>query len=134
MKTVIRIEYLDGWGLFRSYLYEHRIKSSKLQKVLSEKKLIGHHMLDQILERHQNFNTPYKDSLNMYLGDKTWFCAFKSVEQLLQWVTLEELKELQKHDYSIYEISVNEFQEGEHQVVFTKESIITKRNINHLFQ
>jgi hypothetical protein len=64
---------------------------------------------------------------------KNWFCAFKSVNQMKKWFEDHELSILAKHNYKIMILKVKEFQEGNHQIAFTKESIKRRKDITHKF-
>lgn len=93
-------------------------------------------------ERHTKFMAPYRDksvidstkTLDLTKDGKEWFCAFKSIEQLQQWLTLKEINILLNNYFNVYILSVDEFQEGEFQVIYTKESIKSKKVINSLFK
>ncbi len=85
------------------------------------------------LARHTKFNNPFCDGLDINLYDLKWFCGYKTLEQLKEWLTIEEIKILLSNEYNIYLIDAQQFQIGEHQIIFTKESITSKININDLF-
>ena len=79
------------------------------------------------------FPAPIEEDLNMYRNGLKWFCAFPSIEMLNKIITPNEIKALLKHGYSIYELRVKEYQVGYYQVIYTKDSIISKKCINHKF-
>lgn len=121
MRTVLRVEHLDGWGMFISYKDDmHRQNVKALE-------------LFEIAERHNTFNDPDEDRLNIYKGNKEWFCAYKSVEQLQEWLTPQEIEILSKNGYKVLMLDVEEYQEGRDQVIFTKESIISSKDVTKLF-
>jgi hypothetical protein len=125
MIQIIRIEHpSDGYGIFRSICTEDR----KNNRELYDLSLL-------LYDRHGNnaFKTPHEDNVDIYEDNKQWFCAYKTIEQLLQWITLEEIKAIIKHGFNILVLEVTEYQEGRDQVIFTKESIQDQRNLNDLF-
>jgi hypothetical protein len=124
MIQIIRIEHpSDGYGIFRSNCtYDERNKELfVLSYILSDKHGNG------------KFKTPEEDSIDIYKHNKQWFCAYKTIEQLLQWITLDEIKSIIKHGFNILVLEVTEYQIGQDQVIFTKESIQDQRNLNDLF-
>jgi len=121
---VVRIEGEDGLGMFMYYFDNE----SELKRKYSPAEAIKNLMI-----RHLSFNCPEEDGLKIRLDDKKWFCGYKTVEQLQQWVLKEEIQEMNKHGFEVFLINVLEYQEGEHQIVFTKESIVSKEIITSLF-
>lgn len=124
MKTVIRIEYpLDGIGMFMTYLpngFKRKIKP-----------------LDEFcisaFRRHYEFNSPIQDGLDRQKDFKEWFCSYKSIEQLQQWITSNELKKIIKKGYVVLMLDITEYQEGMDQIIYTKESIKSSKDITQLF-
>lgn len=124
MKTVIRIEYpLDGIGMFMTYLpngFKRKIKP-----------------LDEFcisaFRRHYEFNSPIQDGLNRQKDFKKWFCSYKSIEQLQQWLKPDELKKIIKKGYVVLMLDITEYQEGMDQIIYTKESIKSFKDITQLF-
>lgn len=128
-KTIIRIEHKsDGFGMFRSKLNECDDNPTRVEVGGG-----GNDILEELWLRHNNFNTPYKDGLDMGLRFKEWFCAFKSIEQIQQWILPDEFQVLLDNNFHILLLIVTEYQEGDHQIVFTKESIISSQDISSLF-
>lgn len=128
MKTIIRIEHSDGWGMFRS-------KDNDRWTVGDYS---GVKCLDELWDRHSSWNEggmplPDNDGIKMHKEYKEWFCAFKSMEEFKQWVKPEEIKELIKRDFKVLLLDVTDFQEGEKQIVYTKESILSAKDISQLF-
>jgi len=78
---------------------------------------------DNIDERHADFNVPEMDGVDLYKDDLEWFCAYKSKEDVKAWIKLEEFKHLLKLGFQLKELVVTNYQEGFHQVIFTKDSI-----------
>jgi len=125
MKTIIRIEHLDGIGLFQDY---HKSTNFRPHSVFD--------ICEDLGERHQNgnFPVPSRDNLDINKEDKEWFCAYKSIDQLQQWVKKDEFQILFENNYKVLLLDVTEYQEGEYQIVFTKESIIQTKDISNLFR
>jgi hypothetical protein len=124
MRTIVRIEYRGddkseyGSGLFQSGIYNNLSNFWEFN------------------DRHMRFPLPFEDtpSLNINKDKKEWFCAFKTMEQMNDWVTKEEVKEFIELDCVVLILDVTEYQEGEHQIIFTKESIIDSKDVTNLFK
>lgn len=90
----------------------------------------------RIRNKHQNLPNPYDD---MGIGDDfiSGFhkCGYKSIEQMKEWLEPEEIRELIKLGFDIYLVSVPEENciIGEYQIVYEPEKVVTKENINSLF-
>lgn len=117
-KQIIRIEHpVDGIGLFQS----NQITLSWTH-------------LSSILYRHQKFNNPSMNGLDIEEDYLEWFCAYKSVEQVQEWILKDEMTSLcNDYGFIVYLLEVNQYQEGRDQIIFTKESIISKKDITELF-
>lgn len=121
---VIRIENKQGVGCFAA-------KAGKNAYAL----------IPDACERHfvgkdsykMQFPTPRQEKLNLYEDGYEWFCAFKSIKQLNRLFLPNEIKTLIENGFDIYLLTVNNYQKGRRQIIFTKKSIITKENINSLF-
>lgn len=125
MKTVIRIEYPeDGIGMFMTYL-DNGLKREI--KPLDEFCISAY-------RRHYEFNCPFQDGLNRKKDSKEWFCSYKSIEQLQQWIKTDELKRIIKKGYVVLMLDVTEYQEGRDQIMYTKESIQSSKDITSLFK
>jgi hypothetical protein len=125
MVQIVRIEHpTDGKGIFRSNCTNDIINNKQL-----------YNLSLKLCDRHGNdkFNTPRVDGIDIEKDNKDWFCAYKTIEQLLEWVTLKEIKMCIKHGFNILLLEVTEYQEGRDQICYTKESIIDQRNLNDLF-
>jgi hypothetical protein len=125
----VRIEHpLTGIGIWRSKDEE------------------GNYLIDtmpsyeRFCKRHERFLTMYAEFYGSeYIGRKPklleeHFCAFKSIDQLLEWVLPKELKEMIELDFRVYLIETSECLEGEFQIAFRKEAIIEKKDITQLFK
>jgi hypothetical protein len=93
------------------------------------------HRLDcyiELKEKHLNMPPPQADlpisdtfinaSIEWDLGDvpNPYHCAFKSIEQMKEWVTDSQLKEITDAGFKIYYIETTEGIEGNHQIIFKK--------------
>lgn len=120
MKTIIRIERSDGIGMFMSRHSVYDIEELK-----------------DIANRHGGgkFPTPFGENpeLDLWKDDKKWFCAYKSIEQLQQWIKPDEFKHLFNNSYKVLLLDVTEYQEGKYQIIYTKESISQSKDISRLF-
>lgn len=118
MKAV-RVENLkDGCGCFSSYTDKDEYRS-----------YINLDFLRKLCLKHSTFNDPRNDNLNLNKDKKVWFCAYKDVEQLTSWLSKSDIKRLIKQGFRIYLLEVDEYQVGNHQIIYTKESILTKTDI-----
>lgn len=116
---LVRIEHEDGLGIFRAQTIDGKER--------------GHYVANHnysIILRHHNFNTPREDKLDF---TDEHFCGYKSIDQLQQWIMKDEFELLFKLGYSIFLIEVSDCQIGRDQIIFRKEDIIRKTNINQLF-
>lgn len=121
MKTVIRIEHpKDGWGLFRSLETPCRARCSSFS--FDTKMSI----------RHQAFNNPWCDNIPEFTYDH--HCAFKSLDQLRDWLDDDWIKEIiNEHGFRVYMIDLSDWLEGEMQVVYRKSDILQTKDISNLF-
>lgn len=121
---IIRIEHPDdGNGIWCSKRKEDRF-TYRLNHLKCYK---------EIGIRHEDLKSPFEDGLLMDKNCDNWFCAFISIKQLIAWVLKEELEEIIKDGFIIYLLEVSDYQIGEHQVIYTKESVISKQDISSLF-
>ena len=88
-----------------------------------------------ISQRHGDGNFPTPEEDKGIEGDieKDEFCSFKSVEQIQQWFTKEELTYLHSKGFRILMIDVNFVREGEYQILFKKEFINSVKDVSELF-
>lgn len=116
MKTILRIE-LDGIGIFNNPLVKKK----------------GFKYWNEMFERHMEFPSPYNDGIDLHKEDKEWFCAYKSVEQMQLWLRSEEIKFFIGMGFRFLLLEVEEYQEGEYQIIYTKESIKECKDITAIF-
>lgn len=119
----IRIEYSDGKGLWRAdagNMFWCIIEKAKCEPELQK--------------RHSNFPSPAIDGeLSVKFRPGIHFCAFKSIEQLQQWVLSEEMKEIIQLGFRVYLLELSEWLEGEYQIAYDKKFIAKKEDITSLF-
>lgn len=58
-----------------------------------------------------------------------WFSACYSVENMQQWFSDLDAYELMRSDYRLYEITAKDTRNQEHEVIFTQEGVLLKREI-----
>jgi hypothetical protein len=105
------------------------------------------HLLETIYSKHELFPIPYDDTnqevpvikgmrnwLKFDKDRKRWFCAYKSIDQINYWFnTWDLIFIIRKVGFKIYKLEVEEYQLGKEQILFTKESILSKEDITSLF-
>lgn len=121
MIQAIRIEHADGYGCFCGYLSNGESRTH-----------VTTYLLPKVSNRHVNFNTPWQDGLHM--EEDRDFCAYRSVEQLREWIKPEEILVLLDNEYKVYLLELSEAQTGEHQICYRKEHILLKKEISDLFK
>lgn len=123
MKTIIRIEHpRDGNGIWQAtskegnwYYWSFSFRSS-------------------LVAKHNNFPTPDEDSLIDRCIEKDEFCAFKSIEQIQQWIDKSWWNEIFKAGFKVLMLDVSECVVGEYQILFKKENILQVKDISNLFK
>lgn len=126
MQQIIRIEHTDGIGMFRlcdlNYDYRpHSIYNLRDIETWAEE-------LSQQHERFEILPIDIPDSSDEH------FCAYKTIEQLQEWCTNEQIRQLIKAGYSVYLIEVSDCLEGKYQIAYKISDIISKTNMNSLFE
>ena len=124
MKTIIRIEHKSGYGIFRA---TDRLGNEIIHTKKHENKF------KHLVRRHYDFPTPFRDSkIDRYIEPEE-FCAFKSIEQVQQWITKDEIIALTKLDFKVLMLDVSECIEGEYQIIYEKKNILQSKDITNLF-
>lgn len=119
MQQIVRIEHSDGWGIFRTQGGRPNVSD------------LG---MDDLVRRHCNdFPTPYQESGGKSL-ERNQFCAFKTIEQVQQWIMPDEMRLLLSHDFKVYLLEVSQCITYQHQCVYEKEDIIEQKDISNLFK
>lgn len=119
MKQVIRVEHSDGFGMFVG-----RMENG------GERGHAAREIVNALWRRHDNFNTPSEDGL--FRTDKH-FCAYKSIQQIQQWIEPEEFKILFSNGYKVLLLEVSDCQIGEHQAIYKKSCVVSSKDISQLF-
>lgn len=99
----------------------------------SNRVLTKYSITQDVYKRHYDFPTPSRYGLDMYLDGKEWFCGYKSIDELQSWVYSDEIKFFISKGFKVLLLEVTEFQLGEYQIIFTKESITSSKDITSLF-
>lgn len=55
---------------------------------------------------------------------KKWFSAVASIESLLMWFSKKDIEELLSWGFRLYKFEVNEYNELEFEVLFTREGVV----------
>lgn len=123
MKTIVRIEHpFDGWGLWRS-------GPNDVVAFIDSAKCYS-----DLMERHRKFPNPtYQRDIEGFIP-KEHFCAFKSIDQLQEWILPEEMKEIISLGFKVLLLDVSECLEGEYQIAFKKEHIVQSKDITEIFK
>ena len=119
MKTIIRIEHNEGYGLWHS-----------INKDTDECYFWEFTFTRELRFKHQNFPSPSEEGLSLNIDQ---YCAFKSIEQIQEWIEPEWFKEIIECGFKIWMIDVDDWVEGAYQILFRKEDIISKKDITSLF-
>lgn len=127
MKTIIRIEHPeDGCGIFssRSKEFKH-VHSSKISSFEYSPKNIGN-----IDRKHKDM-----DSARIIEGfnPSKHYCAYPSTDIMKQWISCKEIKQLITLGFVILILDVTEYIEHRDQILYTKESITSSKDISSLF-
>jgi len=132
MVKLIRLEFEDGYGIFRSYNNHLHVDRWSVNIPYFNPLDPDYSICCEIVDRHDRFKTPYEDGFKQMTINH--FCGFKNLNQLTEWFTMEELHFLINKGCKIYSISVTEIEfEGEFQVIYDKEKITEKNDISKLF-
>ena len=112
--TVIRIEHpKQGWGIF-----------------LNASLIDGDYHDSDWFSRHQDM-----DCASVIKGFKygIHFCAYKSIEEMERWLTIDEIALFISKGFEVLQLEVTDYIVETDQVLFTKESITDRKNLNTLF-
>lgn len=121
MITVIRIEYLDGNGIF----------SAKDEKgYLLHKKLNCKNKLEFCF---YFFPSPKKDNKICRNPLKNEYCGFLSLADMNYHLNPDLIYDLIKTGFKIYIMQVKTGVLGEFQILYKKEDIVSKKDITYLF-
>lgn len=122
MKTIIRIEHpTTGNGLFRA---DDDYGNAIIWKAYFHSSLSA---------KHYNFPIPYDDIGIKRDPEENEYCAFKSIEQLKQWIEFDWFNTIIELGFKILLLDVIDCVEGEYQILYKKENIIQSKDISNLF-
>lgn len=113
----IRIEHSDGNGLWRS----------------NNKSVYELNCMNSIIERHRKFPNPTWEGDVKGFIEGVHYCAFKSVEQLQQWIFPDEIREILDNGFKVYLLDLSEGLEGNYQIAYQKQHITQQKDISELF-
>lgn len=116
---IVRIEHSDGWGIFRTQTNRPNVCDLKLSA---------------LIDRHcKFFPTPVQESNGRFIEEDE-YCAFKTIEQVQQWITADEIRILLDNDFKVYLLEVATCITYEHQCIYKKENIVEQKDISELFK
>ena len=73
---------------------------------------------------------PMPENLALHRKDrKVWNSAGKSIDQMNYWFTPEDAMNLYNQGFKLFQFTVKEYQELEHEVLFTREGVISQQEI-----
>lgn len=76
-------------------------------------------------------NVPMNKTKNQAKDGKRWFSSVASLEQLLEWFTERDVKELVDLGYQLYEIECSEYNRVDKgEILFTRESVSSMKEID----
>lgn len=119
---LIRIEHKDGYGIFRSLDDNSNFRWNVYNDT--------NPLMKSLCERHIKFPSPFEEGYSLSRNE---FCGFKTIDQILEWFSPEELKYILSNDFDIYLIKVNFAIVTDYQVFFQKDNTISKEKITSLF-
>ena len=132
MTTGIRIEHpSDGCGIFAEYKKwgpDNEVLEGRDSEVVFD---LYDDKLNNMFVRHKSFRNPIEDGLDFKRN--VHFCAFKSVEQMQEWIKQDELSYIVSKGYRIYKLELSDCQIGRDNVIFKKQCIKTKIDITDIF-
>lgn len=85
-------------------------------------------------QRHNKFPSPMGDKKIKRYAAENEFCAFKSLEQLREWVTSKEIREFIKMGFKVLLLDLTDCIEGDFQIIYCKEDIVQVKDITNLFK
>lgn len=86
--------------------------------------------IDTLCPYGQAKDFPMPINLDLHRFDKkVWNSAGKSIENMNMWFDPRDAVNLYQNGFKLFEFEVNEFQELEHEILFTRAGIITQKEI-----
>lgn len=127
MIQAVRIEHSDGQGMFGEwFIHENGDETPREHSTVGK-------FLPEVLYRHNGFNTPYED-FGYKFEHGQHFCAYKSIDQLQQWIYPNEMKIIIDRGYCVYLLELEDVLVGRDQICYKKSDIISKQDITSLFK
>lgn len=84
--------------------------------------------VDKLTEgRSKHLPMPHDDSFRK--NNLKWYSACRSIDQLIEWFSERDIYELVENGYRIYALEVSQYKIEENQVLYTKEGILTKTEL-----
>lgn len=118
MTTLIRIEHTNGYGLWSA-------RKDDGYSVIDDVSFYG-----DILRKHNKMPTPYLEGLPF---TKEHFCAFKTIDELQEWVDKSWFVELFNLGFKVLMIDVSDVIVGKYQAIFKKTDVLQTKDISNLF-
>ena len=113
MKTIYRIENTRGNGPYNDYSVRQHFDTNHNDAVHPTPILGSSYTDTELINKYK--------SKGIYLYGSAYFFGFNSMDQLNAWFSLNELKVLNEHGYSIVEYKATEYIESKYQVIFIKD-------------
>lgn len=128
IKTVIRIEHPeDGIGIFITRT--KGLTCWKNKKVTSTFDYSVRN-IGNVYEKHSDM--PGARRIEGFIEDR-YYCAYPSVEVMKKWINCGEIKQLLSFGFVVLVLDVTDYIETLEQVIYTKESIVSSKDISSLF-
>lgn len=127
----VRVEYSNGIGIYcqtgdgGKSVGRYHTNEDGLMEIF----------LESVSDRHRRMlnlraDFEWESTAYQYLH----FCAYKSVEQLQEWITPDEMQVLIANGYKVYLLELSECYEGRDQIAFQKSNVKQKTDITNLFK
>lgn len=109
-----RVQHKDGYGMFRDY------KKGKFRP----------HCAALILPNlHERFEKEFPTPLDEGLLLANRLCAFPSLSNLMEWISVEEREVLKKNGYRFYELHLRKASKGLYNVMFYPQDVCQRYQI-----
>ena len=82
---------------------------------------------NDIIIKHEYFPFPKQENLKFISGKH--YCGFKSIDQLNEWFTKDQLIAICSLGFKIFSIQVSKYIEGKYQIIYRKRDIVQMKNI-----
>ena len=123
LKEFIRFESpKDGYGIFRSSGDDNNSRWN-----VDDDRT---RLMEDLAHNYQSFPTPYEEG-HAIRGDE--FCGFKSIEQVYEWFTKQQIQYIVKQGIRIYSITGKTTFVGTNQIIYKKQDIKNQKDITELF-